>query len=255
MDSDGRAVNRGRRHAHTPAEKLAATWHAALGEEVLARLGSRAEGLTTAEAEQRLTEYGPNALSRQRGPSAWQVLFRQFTSPLIYALIVSAAVAFALGDVPDGAVVLAVVVLNALIGFAQEYRAGKAIQALAQLVSEPATVRRDGRWTQTEAEQLVPGDVVSLEAGARVVADLRVLTAHGLRADESALTGESVPVDKTADPVDAGTELAERRSLLHGGTLVTAGSAEAVVVGDRRRAPSSAASPACSAASSRRRPR
>jgi len=191
--------------------------------------------LTTAEAQRRLAEHGPNALSRQRGPSAWQVLLRQCTSPLIYALVASAAVAFALGDVPDGTVVLAVVALNALIGFVQEYRAGRAIQALAQLVSEPARVRRDGRWTQADADALVPGDVVSLEAGARVVADLRILQARGLRADEAALTGESVPVDKAADPVGADAELAERRSLLHGGTLVTAGAAEAVVVatGDR----------------------
>ena len=210
-------------------------WHATPADEVLARLESRPDGLTIVEAQRRLAEHGPNALTRQRGPSAWQVLLRQCTSPLIYALLASAAVAFALGDVPDGTVVLAVVVLNALIGFVQEYRAGKAIQALAQLVSEPARVRRDGRWTQADADALVPGDVVSLEAGARVVADLRILQARGLRADEAALTGESVPVDKAADPVDAAAELAERRSLLHGGTLVTAGTAEAVVVatGDR----------------------
>ena len=210
-------------------------WHATPADEVLARLESRPDGLTIVEAQRRLAEHGPNALARQRGPSAWQVLLRQCTSPLIYALLASAAVAFALGDVPDGTVVLAVVVLNALIGFVQEYRAGKAIQALAQLVSEPARVRREGRWTQADADALVPGDVVSLEAGARVVADLRILQARGLRADEAALTGESVPVDKAADPVDAAAELAERRSLLHGGTLVTAGTAEAVVVatGDR----------------------
>jgi magnesium-transporting ATPase (P-type) len=210
-------------------------WHATPTDEVLARLESRPEGLTAVEAGRRLAEHGPNALTRHGGPSAWQVLARQFTSPLVYALLASAAVAFALGDVPDGSVVLAVVVLNAVIGFVQEYRAGRAIQALAQLVSEPATVRRDGRWTQTDAEALVPGDVVSLEAGARVVADLRLLQARGLRADEAPLTGESVPVDKATDPVDAAAELAERRSLLHGGTLVTAGWAEAVVVatGDR----------------------
>jgi magnesium-transporting ATPase (P-type) len=154
-------------------------WHATPADEVLARLESRPDGLTIVEAQRRLTEHGPNALTRQRGPSAWQVLLRQCTSPLIYALLASAAVAFALGDVPDGTVVLAVVVLNALIGFVQEYRAGKAIQALAQLVSEPARVRRDGRWAQAGADALVPGDVVSLEAGARVVADLRILQARG----------------------------------------------------------------------------
>jgi magnesium-transporting ATPase (P-type) len=211
-----------------------APWHAASGVEVLERLSSRRDGLTAGEAEQRLAEHGGNQLTRQRGPSAG-VLLRQFTSPLIYALLISAVVAFALGDSPDGAVVLGVVVLNALIGFVREYRAGKAIQALAQLVSDPATVRRDGRWTRAGAETLVPGDVVSLEAGARVVADLRILQARGMSADESALTGESVPVGKAPEPVEAATELADRRSLLYSGTLVTTGSAEAVVVatGDR----------------------
>ena len=134
---------------------------------------------------------------------------------------------------PDGSVVLGVVVLNALIGFVQEYRAGRAIQALAQLVSEPAMVRRDGEWRQLPAEQLVPGDVVSVEAGGRIVADLRILDAHGLRADEAALTGltgESVQVDKTTEPVDPQAELAERSSMLHGGTLTTSGTAQAVVV-------------------------
>ena len=96
----------------------AVAWHATPADEVLARLESRPDGLTIVEAQRRLAEHGPNALTRQRGPSAWQVLVRQFTSPLIYALLASSAVAFALGDVPDGAVVLAVVVLNALIGFA-----------------------------------------------------------------------------------------------------------------------------------------
>src|SRR5512144_199532 len=96
-------------------------WHATPADEVLTRLESRPGGLTTVEAQRRLAEHGPNALTRQRGPSAWQVLLRQCTSPLIYALLASAAVAYALGDVPDGTVVLAVVVLNALIGFAQEY--------------------------------------------------------------------------------------------------------------------------------------
>ena len=163
------------------------------------------------------------------------MLARQFASPLIYALLIAAVVAFSFGDIPDGAVVLGVVVLNALIGFVKEYRAGRAIQALAQLVSEPATVLRDERWTQVDAADLVPGDVVSIEAGAGIAADLRILQANGLRVDESALTGESVPVDKSPGPADPGAELAERRSMLHGGTLVTTGSAVAAVVetGDR----------------------
>ncbi len=210
-------------------------WYALTGEDVLTRLTSGRQGLSADEAARRLAEHGPNRLTRQQGPSAWAVLARQFTSPLIYALLIAAVVAFAFGDLPDGAVVLGVVVLNALIGFVQEYRADRAIQALAQLVSEPATVLRDERWTRLDAADLVPGDVVSIEAGARVVADLRVLQAHGLRVDESALTGESVPVDKSAAPVGPAAELAERWSMLHGGSLVTAGSAVAAVVetGDR----------------------
>ena len=210
-------------------------WHAVSADEALARLGSHPGGLTSAEAERRLRHHGPNRLTRQEGPSAWAVLARQLASPLIYALLISAGIALALGDVADGAVVLGVVVLNAVIGFVQEYRAGRAIRALARLVSEPARVRRDGRWTNAPAEDLVPGDVVAVEAGVRVAADLRVLQAHGLRADESALTGESVPVDKDPVAVEPHAELGERRSMLHGGTIVTSGAAEAVVVetGDR----------------------
>jgi magnesium-transporting ATPase (P-type) len=213
----------------SPADRPQERWHAVAGPQALERLSSP-EGLDSAEAQRRLAEHGPNELTRRRGPSAWAVLLRQFTSPLIYALLVSAAVAFALGEIPDGSVVLGVVVLNAIIGFVQEYRAGRAIQALAQLVSEPATVRRDGEWTQLPAEQLVPGDLVSVDAGGRIVADLRILDAHGLRADESALTGESVPVDKATAPVGPDAELAERSSMLHGGTLATSGTAQAVVV-------------------------
>jgi magnesium-transporting ATPase (P-type) len=137
-------------------------WHGQEVETVLRGLSAQPEGLTGADARQRLQRYGPNEIQRQQGPSWVTVLLRQFRSPLIYALGISAAVALALGEVADGAVVLAVVVLNALIGFAQEYRAGRAIQALAHLVSEPATARRGGTWTQVPAEQLVPGDVVGV---------------------------------------------------------------------------------------------
>ncbi len=193
-------------------------------------MSAQPEGLTGADARQRLQRYGPNEIQRQQGPSWVTVLLRQFRSPLIYALGISAAVALALGEVADGAVVLAVVVLNALIGFAQEYRAGRAIQALAHLVSEPATARRGGTWTQVPAEQLVPGDVVGVAPGDRVTADLRVLDGQGLRADESALTGESVPVDKTVHPVPVDADLADRSSVLHAGTLVSAGSGRGLVV-------------------------
>src|ERR1700754_1363192 len=145
------------------AETGSIGWYASTSEDALARLSSDRQGLSGYEAARRLAEHGPNRLTRQQGPSAWAVLGRQFASPLIYALLIAAVVAFALGDLADGAVVLGVVVLNALIGFVQEYRAGRAIEALAQLVSEPTTVLRDQRWTPVDAADLVPRDVVSVE--------------------------------------------------------------------------------------------
>jgi magnesium-transporting ATPase (P-type) len=212
----------------TTAETL--PWHAIPADDAIAHLSGSPDGLTAEEAVRRLDRYGANDLTRRRGRSAWTVLARQFTSPLIYALLASAGVAYALGEVADGTVVLGVVVLNAAIGFGQEFRAGRAIQALAQLVSERAVVRRDGRWVPRPAEDLVPGDVVTVEAGDRVPADLRILDAHGLLADESALTGESLPVAKSTAPVNPEATLADRSSLLHAGTLAVSGSARALVV-------------------------
>ena len=125
-------------------------------------------GLSADEASRRLRRYGPNRLPEARGPSAAALLLRQVASPLMYALIAAAAVAIALGELEDGLVVLAVVVLNSLIGFAQEYRAGRAIAALADLVADPARVRRDGAWIEVPAEQVVPGDLVAIGQGDRV---------------------------------------------------------------------------------------
>ena len=206
------------------------TWHDREVAETLAALSSRRGGLTTEDAASRLEKYGPNTIEHDAGPPWWKVLVRQFTSPLIYALIVSAGVAFAFGEVVNGAVVLAVVVVNSAIGFIQEFRAGKAISALAEMVATPANTLRSGEWTPIASEWLVPGDVVEMSSGDRVVADLRLLEDHGLRADESALTGESVPVDKSARSVPTGAVLAERSSLLHAGTIVSSGSGQGLVV-------------------------
>src|SRR5919108_4657872 len=150
-------------------------WHARPEADVLSALDTTAEGLSTEEARSRLVRYGRNQLPVTKGPSALALLADQVTSPLIYALVASAAVAFAFGEVDDGVVVLAVVVLNTLIGFAQEYRAGRAIAALSDLVAEPARVRRDGDWVELPAEQVVPGDVVAVAEGERITADVRLL--------------------------------------------------------------------------------
>lgn len=177
-----------------------------------------------------MRRHGPNRLPRVAAPSAWMLLARQVASPLLYALLASAVVAIALGELEDGLVVLAVVVLNAAIGFVQEFRAGRAIAALADLVAEPATVNRDGRWVAVSAQDLVPGDLVALAAGDRVPADVRLLHGEALRTQESALTGESTPVAKSPEPVGPETPLAERRSVLFAGTTVAAGSGRGVAV-------------------------
>ena len=206
------------------------TWHDLDVDQTLDALSAQLGGLTTEDADRRIEVYGPNSIEHDDGPPWWRVLGRQFASPLIYALVASAGVAFAFGEVVNGAVVLAVVLLNSAIGFVQEFRAGQAISALAEMVATPANTLRSGEWTHVASERLVPGDVVEMSSGDRVVADLRLLEDHGLRADESALTGESVPVDKSVRSVPADTVLAERSSVLHAGTIVSSGMGQGLVV-------------------------
>jgi magnesium-transporting ATPase (P-type) len=196
----------------------------------LAALGSSQSGLLSTEAAARLASYGPNVLPRAGREGPLKLIWRQIKSPLIYVLIASAAIAIALGKVTDGAVVLGVVVLNTLIGFLQEYRAGKAIEALIDLVPENATVLRDGSSTVVSADKLVPGDVVLLASGDKVPADMRLLSLKNLHADESPLTGESVPVSKHTDVCPTESAVADRRCMVHGGTLITTGTAMALVV-------------------------
>jgi magnesium-transporting ATPase (P-type) len=208
----------------------AALWHALEAPEALQRLHVEGSGLSDEEAARRLETYGRNRIRRQDADSAFMVFVRQFKNPLLYVLVGSSALAMAMGKLADGLVVLAVVVLNALIGFVQEYRAGKAIEALSQMVPELATVVRQARKLQLNAEQLVPGDIIQLASGDRVPADARLLSLKGLQVQEAALTGESVPTGKTTERVAEDAELADRVSLVFGGTLVTAGVGSAVVV-------------------------
>jgi magnesium-transporting ATPase (P-type) len=200
-------------------------------EEVLRALGSAAqEGLGSGEAKRRLQEVGPNVLDRASGEGVWKILWRQVNDPLIWVLLASSVLALLLGETVDAFVVLAVVVLNTIIGFAQEYRAGKEIEALVSLVPRQATVLRDGERVVVSADELVPGDVVLLRAGDQVPADARVISSKSLQVDESALTGESVPVEKRVEPVENGSEIGGRTGVVHGGTLATYGIGVAVVV-------------------------
>jgi Ca2+-transporting ATPase len=206
------------------------SWHAEPTDGVLAALGARDGGLGAEEALARRAAQGPNVLPAAPPESAWRILGRQLSSPLIWVLLASGGVAGALGETVDAGVVFGVVVLNTLVGFAQELRASRAIAALSGMVSETASVWRDGRPATVPAAELVDGDVVTLASGDRVPADLRILEVHGLRVDESQLTGESVPVEKDPRPVSAQAGLGDRTSMAWTGSLVTYGTARGVVV-------------------------
>ena len=205
--------------------------HAQEGTIVLADLAAPPGGLTEGEAGARLASFGPNELPRIPPPTLLQIVLRQFTSPLIYILGIAAAVSLALGEVKDAAFIAGVLIINAIIGTIQESHAEKASQALQKLLTIRATVRRDGETRQMDAAGLVPGDVVWLESGNRVPADLRLLMNHGLEIDESLLTGESTTVQKDADWVGpAETPLADRQNMVHAGSIVVHGRCEGVVV-------------------------
>ena len=209
-----------------------AVWHRLSAADAAAQLEVDPEsGLSHAAAAQRAAAYGPNAIPEpvQRGP--WRMLAEQFTNFMILVLIAAAIVSGLLGEVVDTAAIVVIVLLNGLIGFAQEYRAQRAVAALKVLAAAKATLRREGEVVSLPASQLVPGDMVLLEAGNLVPADLRLVRAVQLKVDESALTGESVPVEKiTAALADAELALGDLRNMAFKGTTVTYGRGRGVVV-------------------------
>ena len=205
-------------------------WHARTPEEVLHALGSRADGLSATEATERLARHGPNALPLARPRPALLRFLLQFHSTLVYVLLAAAIAAGALGHVLDAAVIVAVVVVNAIVGFLQEGKAERALAAIRSLVSPRAHVLRDGQRLSVPVADLIPGDVVLLEAGDRVPADLRLLRARGLLVDEGLLTGESMAAQKQDAPAHPEAPLGDRHSMAFSGTLVAAGQASGVVV-------------------------
>ncbi len=207
-----------------------APWHAVAAEDALRRTGSGTAGLTAEEAARRLAEHGPNELPTTKPRSAISRLLAQFDNLLIYVLIGAAVVTALLGHGLDAAVILGVVVVNAIVGFVQEGRAEQALDAIRGMLTPHASVLRDGRRLTISATELVPGDLVLLEAGDKVPADLRLTRLRGLRVEEAALTGESVPVEKAVEPVAAEASLGDRSSVAYSGTLVAAGQGRGVVV-------------------------
>ncbi|MEX2527218.1 MAG: HAD-IC family P-type ATPase [Gemmatimonadota bacterium] len=206
-------------------------WWGLQPEAVAELLDSVPTGLSEEEASRRLDHYGPNIVRTHEGERWWQLVLHQFKDPLIYILLVAVVVTLAIQDYLDAGVILAVVILNAVIGFVQEFRAQQAMLALAQLGAPRAEVLRDGRPRQLPTAELVPGDVVLLTSGARIPADLRLIKSVGLEVDESALTGESVPVRKAPDEVVEGTPVAgDQVNLAFAGTVVSRGRGRGMVV-------------------------
>lgn len=206
-------------------------WHTVELTGLFTTLKATDSGLTENEAKARLLEFGPNTLPEHPPAALWQIILRQFYSPLIYILLLAALVSVFIGDLKDAGFIMAVLVLNTIIGGYQEWKAEKSGHALRKLLRIHASVFRDGEVKEIPAEDVVPGDIVWIESGNRVPADLRLLSAHAIEVDESLLTGESFPVTK--DPLWSGLENApvgDRANMAFAGTIVTRGRSKGIVV-------------------------
>jgi magnesium-transporting ATPase (P-type) len=205
-------------------------WHEESVEDVLSSLHSDMSGLQADEACRRLAEYGSNKLPEPDRPSAWRRFLAQFHNILIYVLLGAAAITTLLAHWVDTGVILAVVLINALIGYVQEGKAEKAMDAIRRMLAPRASVLREGLRRVVDGEAVVPGDLVLMEAGDKVPADLRLVKVHGLAIQEAILTGESIAVDKHTDPVAADSALGDRKCMAFSGTTVTSGQGMGVVV-------------------------
>jgi Ca2+-transporting ATPase len=205
--------------------------HAAAADEVAAALGTDpSQGLSSEEGAARLTQYGPNRPDRRRRPPYLRLALSQVADPLVGLLAIAAAVSISIGDANEGLAIAAILVLNGVLGFWQEVGAERAVLALSRAFTQSAVVVRDGSEQSIPSDEVVPGDVLLVAAGERVAADARLLECPGLEVDESALTGESLPVAKSAAAVPAETPLAERTPMLYAGAAVTRGRGRALVV-------------------------
>jgi Ca2+-transporting ATPase len=229
--ADTRPSEAGPRAGTSQAGVADRRWHQLTGGAVLEALETPPQGLSGAEAARRLAEHGPNVLVEGARRTVLGMFVTQFTDFMILVLLAAALVAGLIGDVTDTVAIAAIVLLNAVVGFVQEYRAERAMEALKAMAAPTATVLREGATTVVPAAELVPGDLVLLEAGAIVPADLRLVEAAQLKVEEAALTGESVPVDKGTDPLrEEALPLGDRKNLAYKGTIVTYGRGRGVVV-------------------------
>lgn len=206
-------------------------WYQQDVSQVLKELDTTEQGLSSEEARERLRRFGPNKLAEEEKISRLKIFLHQFASPLIYILLIAAVVTAALQEYKDTGVIIAILLINALVGYVQEYKAAKTVQALKKMVVAKARVLRDGREVEINSEELVPGDIVFLASGSRVPADIRLLKTIELRVDESMLTGESVPVEKSTHPLpDSNLTPGDQLNMAFMGAVVVNGRAKGVVV-------------------------
>ncbi len=213
-----------------PGNRQDQPWHAMDRDRVVSLLDTREQGLSREEAGKRLEEYGPNELPREEKQGYLKRFINQFRNILIYILLVAAVFTAFLGEWVDSGVILAVVIINAVIGFIQEGKAERALESIRGMLSVSAVVRRDGEERETDVENLVPGDIVLLGSGDRIPADLRILESRNAQVEEAPLTGESEPVNKQTEPVEEEAALGDRKSMAYSGTVLTSGRLTGVVV-------------------------
>lgn len=205
-------------------------WHSLELDEVFEKLRSTPNGLSSEEASKRLEEYGFNEIVVEKKVSPWMIFLGQFKSPLIILLLVATGLSMVIGELVDATIIIAVVVASAVLGFYEEYRAERALEALKKMTAPMARVLRDGKVVMIKAREVVPGDVLLLEAGDRVASDARLVESVSLRADEASLTGESTPVEKVIGKLPPETPLPDRVNMVFAGTVITYGKGKAVVV-------------------------
>jgi len=208
---------------------MAKSWHAKTSEETLKELSASEAGLSQIEARRRLAEYGPNELGKEKRSSPIRLFLEQFTDILIVILLFATAFSIAIGEIPDAVVIIAIVLATAVLGFVEEIRSEKAVEALKKITAPTATLLRDGKETKVLANEIAPGDIILLYAGDKVPADARVIKSFNLKVDEASLTGESSPVKKKVELCSEETPLNDRRNMVFTGTVVVYGRGEAVV--------------------------
>ena len=198
-------------------------------EETLQSLNTKEKGLSEEEAQKRLIEFGPNELKKEKGTSPIKLFLEQFTDILIIILLIATGLSIYLGEITDAIVIIAIVLACAILGFVEEYRSEKALEALKKMTAPTATVLRGGKDVKVQAREIVPGDIILLYTGDKVPADSRLIEAINLKTDEAPLTGESTPVNKNVNPLPEDTPLPDRRNTVFTGTVVVYGRGKAVI--------------------------